>query len=94
MPEEPPHIRATYNDIHNIIRDASVKIAEWKPDMMVAIGESSLSILSSLLTLNRMFRWWVSGIVREGETFLNPLPVVSFQLVCLYANYLTFLVYI
>ena len=44
MADEPPHIRITYNEVHNIIRDASAKIAEWEPDMMVAIGEPSLTL--------------------------------------------------
>ncbi|KAG2042511.1 hypothetical protein BDR03DRAFT_990244 [Suillus americanus] len=36
---EPDHVRSTYNDIHNIIRGASDKIAsEFKPDMFIAIG--------------------------------------------------------
>ncbi|KAG1788191.1 uncharacterized protein HD556DRAFT_1499285 [Suillus plorans] len=36
---EPEHIRSTYNDIHNIIRGTSDKIAsEFKPDMFIAIG--------------------------------------------------------
>ncbi|KAG0709251.1 hypothetical protein DFH29DRAFT_887263 [Suillus ampliporus] len=36
---EPEHVRATYNDIHNIIRGAAGKIAsEFKPDMFIAIG--------------------------------------------------------
>jgi len=38
MGDGPPHIRATYNEIHEIIKNTSVKIAEWKPDMMIAIG--------------------------------------------------------
>jgi len=33
------HVRPTYNDIHNIIRRASEKIAdEFKPDLLIAIG--------------------------------------------------------
>ncbi|KAH7918718.1 PRTase-like protein [Leucogyrophana mollusca] len=35
---EPAHIRATYNDIHNIIKASSAKIAEFKPNMLIAIG--------------------------------------------------------
>ncbi|TFK71612.1 PRTase-like protein [Pluteus cervinus] len=32
------HLRVTYNDIHNLIRKATPKIAEFDPDLMVAIG--------------------------------------------------------
>ncbi|KAH7914823.1 PRTase-like protein [Hygrophoropsis aurantiaca] len=35
---EPAHIRATYNDVHNIIKASSAKIAEFKPNMLIAIG--------------------------------------------------------
>ncbi|OAX43918.1 PRTase-like protein [Rhizopogon vinicolor AM-OR11-026] len=36
---EPAHLRATYNDVHNIIRASAVKIAsEFNPDMFIAIG--------------------------------------------------------
>ncbi|EIW79264.1 PRTase-like protein [Coniophora puteana RWD-64-598 SS2] len=35
---DPPHLRATYNDIHNIIKASAVQIAEFKPDMLIAIG--------------------------------------------------------
>ncbi|THH10736.1 hypothetical protein EW145_g1123 [Phellinidium pouzarii] len=35
---EPQHRRVTYNDVHNIIKKAAVKIAPWKPDLLIAIG--------------------------------------------------------
>jgi hypothetical protein len=35
----PPHFAYTYNDVHNIIKSAAPKIAEFKPDMFIAIGE-------------------------------------------------------
>ena len=35
------HIYVTYNDIHNLIRNAGPKIAaEFNPDLMIAIGTS------------------------------------------------------
>jgi hypothetical protein len=37
---EPEHLRATYNDIHKLIRDAAAKIAEFKPNLFIAIGLS------------------------------------------------------
>lgn len=37
---EVQHWRVTYNDIHNLIRNATPKIAaEFNPDLMIAIGE-------------------------------------------------------
>jgi hypothetical protein len=34
------HLRVTYNDIHNLIRNATPNIAtEFNPDLMIAIGE-------------------------------------------------------
>lgn len=42
------HWRVTYNDIHNLIRDATPKIAtEFNPDLMIAIGKPSI-ILNDL----------------------------------------------
>ncbi|KAF8845149.1 PRTase-like protein [Paxillus ammoniavirescens] len=35
---EPEHLRATYNDIHNIIKASAEKIAQFKPNMLIAIG--------------------------------------------------------
>ncbi|KLO11607.1 PRTase-like protein [Schizopora paradoxa] len=34
----PKHIRVTYNDVHNIIKETSKRIAEWKPNLLIAIG--------------------------------------------------------
>lgn len=36
---EPEHIRVTYNEVHNIIKKTAEKISEWKPDLLIAIGE-------------------------------------------------------
>ena len=35
---EPEHIRVTYNDVHKLIRTSAAKIADFKPDMFIAIG--------------------------------------------------------
>jgi hypothetical protein len=35
---EPEHLRATYNEIHNLIKASALKIAEFKPNMLIAIG--------------------------------------------------------
>lgn len=46
---EPEHLRITYNEVHNIIRESAKKVAEFKPDMLIAIGEKSiLSFFASL----------------------------------------------
>jgi hypothetical protein len=44
--ENPPHFRATYNEIHKLIRDSAVKIqTEFAPDMFIAIGASRSVVL-------------------------------------------------
>lgn len=36
---EPTHVRATYNEIHNLIKASAHKIGEeFKPNMLIAIG--------------------------------------------------------
>ncbi|KAL4063113.1 phosphoribosyltransferase-like protein [Scleroderma yunnanense] len=36
---EPEHVRATYNDVHNIIKASADRISEqFKPDLLIAIG--------------------------------------------------------
>jgi len=35
---EPEHVRATYNDIHDLIKASAEKIVEFKPNMIIAIG--------------------------------------------------------
>ncbi|TBU30649.1 PRTase-like protein [Dichomitus squalens] len=35
--QEPEHFGLTYNDVHNLIRASAAKIAEFKPDMLIAI---------------------------------------------------------
>jgi hypothetical protein len=48
MAEEPAHIRVTYNEVHDLIKAASAKIAVWKPDMMIAIGCPALFSVEAL----------------------------------------------
>jgi hypothetical protein len=40
MAEQPPHLRATYNEVHKLIGESAKRIAEFKPDMFIAIGHS------------------------------------------------------
>jgi hypoxanthine phosphoribosyltransferase len=35
---EPEHLRVTYNEVHNIIKASAEKIAEFKPNLLIAIG--------------------------------------------------------
>ncbi|TFK51729.1 PRTase-like protein [Heliocybe sulcata] len=35
---EPEHLALTYNDIHKLIKVSAEKIAEFKPDLFIAIG--------------------------------------------------------
>ncbi|KAJ3552295.1 hypothetical protein NM688_g4224 [Phlebia brevispora] len=36
---EPEHFRTTYNEVHKLIRASAAKIAEFKPDIFIAIGD-------------------------------------------------------
>ncbi|PCH44214.1 PRTase-like protein [Wolfiporia cocos MD-104 SS10] len=36
---EPAHHHMTYNEIHNLIKASAAKMAEFQPDMLIAIGE-------------------------------------------------------
>lgn len=38
--EGPQHVRATYNDIHDLIKASAAKIGpDFKPNMIIAIGQ-------------------------------------------------------
>ena len=37
---EPEHLRVTYNDVHNLIRESARKIEAFNPDIIIAIGLS------------------------------------------------------
>jgi len=52
MSTEVKHFRVTYNDIHNLIRTATPTIAEFNPDLLVAIGVLNLLHLSSNANVN------------------------------------------
>lgn len=43
---EPEHLRITYNEVHNLIRETAKKIADFKPDVLIAIGENHCFLLS------------------------------------------------
>ncbi|KAJ8461969.1 hypothetical protein ONZ51_g11199 [Trametes cubensis] len=47
--QEPEHLRVTYNDVYNLIRENVKKIAEFKPDMLIAIAVSSPRVLCTFL---------------------------------------------
>jgi hypoxanthine phosphoribosyltransferase len=38
---EPKHYRVTYNQVHNLIKRTAKEIAEFKPDVLLAIGKKS-----------------------------------------------------
>ena len=41
----PEHFRTTYNEVHKLIRSSAAKIADYKPDIFIAIGALSKMIL-------------------------------------------------
>jgi hypoxanthine phosphoribosyltransferase len=44
MTSEPPHHSLTYNEVHNVIKRSAEEIAEFKPDLILAIGRDSIPI--------------------------------------------------
>ncbi|PSR72821.1 hypothetical protein PHLCEN_2v11318 [Hermanssonia centrifuga] len=46
---EPEHFRTTYDDIHRLLRASAEKIAEFKPDMLIAIGFFPARVLRTFL---------------------------------------------
>jgi hypothetical protein len=42
MAAQPKHFRVTYNQVHNLIKRTAKEIAEFKPDVLLAIGKKSL----------------------------------------------------
>ena len=46
----PEHFRTTYNEVHKLIRASAAKIAEYKPDIFIAIG--ALELLPSRVHLD------------------------------------------
>lgn len=38
MTEQPPHSRATYNEIHKLIRESAKRIVGFRPNLFIAIG--------------------------------------------------------
>ena len=61
--QEPEHLRITYNEVHNLIRASAAKIAEWKPDMLIAIGGSSAGDFYRIrLNISILDRWRASFI--------------------------------
>ncbi|EIW58633.1 PRTase-like protein [Trametes versicolor FP-101664 SS1] len=47
--QEPEHLRVTYNDVHNLIRRSAEKIAEFKPDLLIAIGFFPARVMRTFL---------------------------------------------
>lgn len=59
MVDQVKHWHVTYNDIHNLIRQATPKVAtEFNPDLLIAIGEYPSNLNHPLL--KPFFRWRVS----------------------------------
>ncbi|EPQ56452.1 PRTase-like protein [Gloeophyllum trabeum ATCC 11539] len=46
---EPEHLAMTYNDIHKLIKASAEKIAEFKPDLFIAIGFFPARVLRTFL---------------------------------------------
>ena len=52
MADEIQHLHVTYNDIHNLIRSATPKIArEFNPDLLIAIGKHRTTLTDPLVNV-------------------------------------------
>ena len=78
MAEQIQHLHVTYNDIHNLIRENTPKIAiEFNPDLLIAIGLFAFSRYQPVLNYH-LFRWGVSYCQVFAHSFRN-LTVYSFR---------------
>ena len=59
---EPEHLRATYNEIHNIIKRSAEKIAEFKPNMLIAIG----ACVRAAAAAADCWRWLIDDMHMHG----------------------------
>ncbi|OBZ73770.1 putative mitochondrial carrier C8C9.12c [Grifola frondosa] len=85
---EPEHLRATYNDIHNLIRQSAKKIAEFKPDMLIAIEDSSLrvswcvqgySTVIERLILPALQRTFLKDTIRKGNIPIHAIGLSLYE---------------
>lgn len=80
MADEIKYWHVTYNDIHNLIREATPKIAaEFNPDLLIAIGSSSRlpALLSNLIVLSR---WRVRRLTLLNSLMIRACYLVDFFL--------------
>jgi hypothetical protein len=47
MATEPKHFRITYNQVHNLIKRSAKEIADFKPDVLLAIGKHFNTLISN-----------------------------------------------
>jgi hypothetical protein len=66
----PTHYRYTYNDIHNIIKNSAPKVAEFKPDIIIAIGRQPPPVLT-IINLFPFFNHQVAGSLPYLQRFLQ-----------------------
>ncbi|KAH9846036.1 PRTase-like protein [Lenzites betulinus] len=62
------HNRVTYNDVHNLIRRSAEKIAEFKPDMLIAIGAP-----------DRLFRTFLKNPTRKGNIPIHAIGLSLYE---------------
>jgi hypothetical protein len=70
MASEPQHFRITYNEVHNLIKRSAKEIAEFKPDLILAIGTVPHSQNRGV---SHGVRWQV-----EGKYPLSPVTRPKF----------------
>lgn len=72
---EPEHIRATYEDIHKLIRSTAERIKEFKPDILIAIGASGL-------WLHEYYMLICVGNTGGGQVYAFHILGVSYERSC------------
>ncbi|OJT01888.1 Hypoxanthine-guanine phosphoribosyltransferase [Trametes pubescens] len=72
--QEPEHLRVTYNDVHNLIRRSAEKIAEFKPDLLIAIGAHTLGFFPA-----RVMRTFLKNPERKGNIPIHAIGLSLYE---------------
>ncbi|RPD64408.1 PRTase-like protein [Lentinus tigrinus ALCF2SS1-7] len=78
QPQEPEHFRITYNEVHNLIRASAEKIAQWKPDMLIAIGGGQVSRTYGFFPA-RVMRTFLKSPDRKGNIPIHAIGLSLYE---------------
>ncbi|KAI0820806.1 PRTase-like protein [Trametes gibbosa] len=76
---DPEHNRVTYNDVHNLIRRSAEKIAEFKPDMLIAIVCLTFPPGSSGFFPARVLRTFLKSPTRKGNIPIHAIGLSLYE---------------